>query len=167
VRFRKSTKGLFGVDKIESNEIVLTLPYPVSANRYWRIARNRLILSKEAKAYKNAAKIEFAKTGAIPMTGIVVVVIILHPKLTRSGEASKVRIDLDNALKVVIDALNGLAYIDDKQIVGISATVGEGGMPDGGVSIIISAVDMRLGERISNSQAYIEMQHTTRGTRYS
>lgn len=129
------------MDKIDSNEIVLTLGYPVSANRYWRIARNRLFLSSEAKAYKNAAKIEFAKTGAIALTGLVTVALMLHPKLTKSGEASKVRIDLDNCLKVVIDALNGLAYIDDKQIVRINAMVGEEGIPDGGVSIIIRAAD--------------------------
>ncbi len=68
------------------------------------------------------------------MSGPVSVDIALMPRLTKEGRASKVRVDLDNALKVAIDALNGICWQDDSQIVAISATIG---LPihDGGLII--------------------------------
>ncbi len=46
--------------------------------------------------------------------------------------------DLDNLLKLVIDALNGLAWVDDSQIVGITTTKRYASTP--GVTVIIDTV---------------------------
>ena len=112
----------------------INLPYPISANRYWRIARNTLHLSAEARAYKQQAGWIAKKAGVRPLTGWMSVDITLLPRLTKEGKASRTRLDLDNALKVAIDALNGICWQDDRQIVAISATVG---LPihDGGLII--------------------------------
>lgn len=99
----------------------LILPYPVSSNRYWRSfvpkgwTRAVVVLSDEAKAYKREAG-WLAKAAGIrtPLAGPVEVRVVLYPRDRR-------QIDLDNALKVAIDALNAIAYEDDKQVCKIVA----------------------------------------------
>lgn len=112
--------------------IELNLPYPISANRYWRNRGNVRYLSKEAKVYKQAVAVNAA--GVKPLDGAVELSVMVLPKQTKSGAASKVCIDLDNSLKVLIDALNGIAYQDDKQVKRI---VAEYGVPviGGGVQV--------------------------------
>lgn len=94
------------------------LPYPVSTNVYWRTAvRGRIAvtyLSDKAKAYRTAVKA--IVNDVEPIDGDIQMTIRLAPKLTKKGQASKVCVDLDNGLKVAVDALNGIAYHDDKQI---------------------------------------------------
>lgn len=88
-----------------------TLPYPPSVNRYWRFPRalGRPILSAEARAYKANAGLEARVQGVTPLAGPVSVQInVFRPQ--RRG-------DLDNTAKVALDALNGIAWEDDEQIV--------------------------------------------------
>lgn len=113
--------------------IALTLPYPISNNRYKapRIVRGSFItwyLTKEAQAYK-AEVIRRAKLAGLrqPFLGRVSVHMQLYPKRPQDWER-RVRkdplnwdddvqsLDLDNARKVVLDALNGVAYVDDRWI---------------------------------------------------
>lgn len=85
----------------------LTVPYPPSANRYWRIARNRLYVSSEARDYKQVVKLTNLRVK--PLDGPVrLTATIYRPQ--KSG-------DLMNREKVLSDALQGVAYHDDKQIV--------------------------------------------------
>lgn len=99
----------------------LILPPPVSSNRYWRSfvpkgwTRAVVVLSDEAKAYKREAG-WLAKAAGIrvPLTGPVEVRVVHYPRDRRL-------LDLDNALKVALDALNGIAYEDDKQVCKITA----------------------------------------------
>jgi len=109
---------------------ILRLSYPVSANRYWRTFRGRTIRSSEADAYKAAARAVAERFGVVEIQGPVSVSIALLPKLTKRGLASLTRMDLDNCIKVTLDALNGIAYFDDAQVVNLSARIGpavEGG----------------------------------------
>ena len=50
------------------------------------------------------------------------------------GQASKVRLDLDNCIKVALDALIGIAYEDDSQVVRLTAEIGEP-VEGGGLSV--------------------------------
>ena len=87
----------------------LVLPYPPSANRYWRTFRGRAVVSAEARAYKADVKLK----GCIPFVGPVALIARFY-RPQRSG-------DLDNRLKVLCDALNGHAWDDDSQVVEIHA----------------------------------------------
>lgn len=122
--------------------IALQLPYPVSANVYWRHVvvgkRAVTLVSREAKAYRTA--VAALCVGVAPAIGELHVELVLHPRLTAKGEASKVRIDLDNAVKVALDALQGLAFADDAQVVELHASVGEA-MQDGGLGVVVSTTE--------------------------
>jgi len=94
----------------------LVLPTPPSANRYWRVPKSlgRPILSREARDYCATVKgLAFAQGVRVPLTGEVAVS-ILWTRERRSG-------DLDGRLKIVLDALQGAAYVNDSQIVAIDA----------------------------------------------
>jgi crossover junction endodeoxyribonuclease RusA len=109
--------------------VKLTLPYPVSVNRYWLTAVNKktgramMFPSKDAKVYK--AQIGWiARAAGVrkPIAGAVEFRFRLVPD-------SRVCMDLDNGLKVVIDALKNIVFGDDSQVYRIVAERGE---PDGG-----------------------------------
>lgn len=91
--------------------VTLTLPEPPSANRYWRNVKGRMVLSREAKDYKRAVA---TLAGHLTPTRAVVEVCLDWYRGRRSG-------DLDNRIKQSLDALKGLAYHDDAQIVEIHA----------------------------------------------
>ncbi len=115
---------------IEHQEKVL-LPYPISANVYWRVSGSRVYVSDKAIKYKQ--DVGYLYTNKI-IHGVVRINMELHPKTNKDGSASKVRIDLDNALKVTIDALKNIAFDDDKCIVEINARVGHP-IKNGGISV--------------------------------
>lgn len=131
----------------------LSIPYPVSANRYWRSyvprGHNRaiVVLSEEAKSYKSEVG-WLAKAAGLraPLGGRVNVHIELYPAMPQDaaqrmrklgdGWDERVRsIDLDNALKVTIDALKGIAYEDDRQVWKLSAERME---PDGQARAVVT-----------------------------
>lgn len=111
--------------------ITLTLPYPPSANRYWRHGtikgRAAIFLSKEAKDYK-AVVATLAKVAGIrqPHAGRTALAIRLYPNRPQDWARRARRdpatwddtvqcIDLGNCEKVLSDALNGVAWVDDKK----------------------------------------------------
>lgn len=120
--------------------ITLVLPYPVSANAYWAtriIPANRLkqkpamaitYVTKEAEAYKTEVGWKIRAAGLLqPITGRVQIDVRLYParpqdwqkRQRQEGAAwdDTVRcIDLDNANKVLLDALKGVAIEDDKWV---------------------------------------------------
>ena len=118
---------------------ILRLDYPVSANRYWRTFRGRTVRSSEADAYKDGVRRVAWQAGVVALADPVVVRITLHPKQTKRGVASRTRMDLDNCIKVTLDALNGVAYRDDSQVVRLVAEVGPA-IQDGGLSVSVTEV---------------------------
>lgn len=118
-------------------DILLVLPYPISANRYWRSFASRgthrrgavvTTVSKEAVSYKAAVRACVIERGLrAPLTCRLAMHIDLYPKRPKDWERRAKAdpagwddtvkcIDLGNAEKVLSDALQGLVYIDDKQI---------------------------------------------------
>lgn len=93
--------------------MTITLPQPVSANRYWRNFRGRMVVSAEAKAYKEQVAWIARAAGVEMLTGDVSVTMRVYRQAKRG--------DLDNSLKVSLDSLIGIAYADDSQIVRIVA----------------------------------------------
>lgn len=112
--------------------IKLTLPYPISANRYWRsfTAGKRAIvtISKEAEDYKNRVNLLCWQAGVRePITGRVAITVRLYPhrpldwqkrqrQLGAAWDDGVQCLDLDNANKVLLDALKGIAIDDDKWV---------------------------------------------------
>jgi Holliday junction resolvase RusA-like endonuclease len=76
-------------------------------------------------AYRRAIAFEAVKAGATPGRGTVNVVIeavFVRPKYHKTKRGVKVtapeipRQDVDNVAKAVLDALNGVAWVDDTQV---------------------------------------------------
>ena len=121
----------------------LVLPYPVSANRYWRSfvpkghKRAIVCVSDEAKAYKQQVGLVARVAGVRkPFEHLVELRLRLVP-------ANGVCMDLDNALKVTIDALKGIAYADDKQVWRIVADRGEA---DGNARMEVEVLELAAPE---------------------
>ncbi|HEZ3118789.1 TPA: RusA family crossover junction endodeoxyribonuclease [Neisseria meningitidis] len=119
----------------------LILPYPVSANRYWRIWRNRAVRSAQAAAYKKTVRRIAQEAGAMPSEGSVAVRLRLIPKANKDGSANKTVIDLDNALKVALDALQGIAYHNDRQVRRIGAEYADEPVAGGGLAVEIEELE--------------------------
>lgn len=129
---------------------VLTLPYPVSTNKLWiTLPNRRRVLSAEGRAYKadvRAAAIRAGMREADALEGPACVVLTLHPRLPADAAARERRhgplwhlalscLDVANVEKATCDALNGLAWLDDRQIV---ENVQRRGLPVEGGALTVS-----------------------------
>lgn len=117
--------------------ITIALPYPLSANRYWRPVRIgahiTIVPTKEAKAYRqNAAWAVKAMGLKTPITGRIAIDVKLYPNRPQDWKKRQRDhgaawddtvqcIDLDNANKVLLDAIKGVAIEDDKWVRRITA----------------------------------------------
>ena len=99
-----------------------------------------MVLSSAALAWKSTAawQARFAGWGLLP--GQVAVDLILHPRLTKAGNPSQIRLDVDGPIKIALDAMQGVAYTNDKQVTCLTARVGEP-LPKGGLTVRITAVE--------------------------
>jgi len=126
--------------------IELDLPYPPSTNELWepgvvRGPKGRPIatmrLSSKAAAYKTTVGWLLRKAGVRkPIEGRVAIVVWLYPqapadaelRMRKHGDAwdDTVRaIDLDNASKVLLDAMKGIAFTDDRMVWSLEMYRGE------------------------------------------
>jgi len=103
---------------------ILVLPYPISANRYWRSfvpkgwTRAVVHLSDEAKAYKTqVAWLARAAGFKEPTSKPISLTLVLCPRRTNAdGKVIGVTMDLSNCLKIAEDALQGIVYENDRQV---------------------------------------------------
>lgn len=117
--------------------IFLTLPYPISANAYWgtrivkphgKPAMAMVYVTHEARKYKAGVLKAWADSGqGAQLTGRISIAIHLYPqrpqdwqrrmRLDPEGWSDTVRcLDLDNVNKVLLDALKGVAFEDDRWV---------------------------------------------------
>lgn len=92
-----------------NREIELVLPYPPSANRYYRVFRGVARPSPIATEYKAVVKDLVGHRVPVLWTGPI----ILHLDVFRPQRSG----DLSNTIKVLEDALRELVYVDDSQVV--------------------------------------------------
>ena len=117
---------------------ILVLPYPISANRLWatrvipkkgpKPAMAITYVTPEGEAYKAQVLAAARAAGiTVPIAGRVQIDIRLYParpldwatrqrKLGNAWDDGVRSIDLDNANKVLLDALKGVAMDDDKWV---------------------------------------------------
>ena len=102
--------------------VTLVLPVPPSANRYWRttVAQTRLgkryiktYVTREAAEYRAAVRARALVAGLRPVDGPVAVTLCWYRAAKRG--------DVDNRIKVTLDALQGAAYHSDAQVVELHA----------------------------------------------
>lgn len=133
--------------------IVLTLPYPVSSNAYWRSfippghKRPVVTLSREAKAYKaEVRKLAMLAGVRKPIAGRVSVDLALYPKRPQDWERRARKdpetwdddvqcIDLDNARKVLYDSMKGVVFEDDGWVF---EDAGRRMEPDGEARVVVT-----------------------------
>jgi crossover junction endodeoxyribonuclease RusA len=147
---------LFPHEGEEQRSVTFRLPYPVSANRYWRsfvhphagyVVTTR---SREAKDWIKGARQIMRDSGLpYPLRGPVDVHIVItaHAPQDAHRRAQKehfwemgVRsIDADNAEKIALDALNGAAYTDDKQVRRLLTEYAQPGT--GGLRVTVKSLD--------------------------
>jgi len=88
--------------------ILLNLPWPPSANTYYRVVNGRSILSAVARKYRETIYAQFHI--AEPLTGRLSLTLYAYPPDQRKR-------DLDNMLKQTLDALQHAGiFKDDSQI---------------------------------------------------
>lgn len=140
--------------------IRLTLPYPISANRYWRSytigKRSVVAISREAEDYKERVNLLCWQAGVRePIVGRVAIMVRLYPhrpqdwqrrqrKLGPAWDDGVQCLDLDNANKVLLDSLKGVAIEDDKWVRRIVAERME---PDGEARVEVEIVALALKQR--------------------
>ena len=137
---------------------MLVLPYPVSSNLYWRSfvprggTRAITCVSDQAKAYRrDVFKLALAAGCRTPISGRVALSIQLYParpldwaKRARKdpeGWDDTIRsIDLDNCLKVLLDALKNVAFDDDAWVRKIDAERMEPDVHGARVVVTVAAI---------------------------
>ena len=124
----------------------MMMPYPISTNVYWRNFRGRMVRSSAANAYKDEVGWIARANKVVLITTPIRVMMTLHPPRPQDAEKREKkdrlwglgvrRIDIDNAQKVVLDALQGIAYDNDRQITFLSIRLGQP-VPEGGLDVMI------------------------------
>jgi len=103
------------------------LPQPPTANLYWRKFRNRMVRSEVATAYKEAiwmltsryrVRTPDGQLHALFRTEPVAVTVKWYRAMGKNHQRQG---DLDNRLKVLLDALQDAVYTSDRQVVELHA----------------------------------------------
>lgn len=86
----------------------LTLPLPPSTNELWRSFRGRTVKSEVARKFVAMAQLQAKTQGARMMQGHLRADCVFYLPSWRS--------DADNRIKPLLDALQGVAYENDRQV---------------------------------------------------
>lgn len=149
-------------------DYVLTLPYPVSINRYFKtrvvtkyingkkVAFPNVYISTEAKQYKTTVGTLYLSKKYPKIHGKVDVEWWLYPHRPldwsqraerdfQNWELSVEQLDIDNPTKILLDALKDVAFDDDKMVRNLFCHMME---PDGkGARIVVSIQPTELKVR--------------------
>ena len=94
-----------------SSKLQIEIPaIPPSVNHYWRARGKRRFLTKRAREWKGLVKrlVREQLPRHKPLTGRLSVKVTLCVRYRRG--------DVDNRLKAILDAFNGLVWVDDRQV---------------------------------------------------
>ena len=126
--------------------VSVELPWPPSVNRYYRVFRNRILISRDGRKYRMMV---VSRLGGInrKLTGEVSVEIDLYPPDRR-------RRDIDNPLKCLLDSMTHAGvYEDDSQIKDIELHMREPMPPKGLVHVTLR--EMTMSEKGNEERDFI------------
>lgn len=105
----------------------LILPIPPGANRIWRTFRNVTVKSKEARVFEQIVAYTAQQHGVNqPRDGAIAVKLVYRPRARKKETAKPLRrLDVDAVIKPTLDALIGIAYHDDYQVVDVSSSLAD------------------------------------------
>ena len=116
-----------------SEPIELQLPYPPSVNRYWRVWRNRAVVSPAAKKFQREVREVVARSGWPKAAGEVRVLAELRPAPGRKP-------DVDNAGKALLDALVHAEVLEDDRSV-VELHLWRGGAGEGVALVTVAPAE--------------------------
>ncbi len=90
--------------------VIITLPFPNSANTHWRHGRGITYLSASGRAFRDAVKEATKLYGEKAPEGRLTISIDLYPPNKRI-------IDIDNRVKPLLDALTHAGIIQDDSLI--------------------------------------------------
>lgn len=96
-----------------TDTVTLTLPIPPIANTMYRIGTYGAYKKKDVRAYQDEVKLICMSRKLKPLAGPVSLRVDWYRKDKRG--------DLDGRLKVLLDSLQGFAYVNDSQVEEIHA----------------------------------------------
>lgn len=103
-------------------DLEITLPWPPSANNYWRHVGHKVLISAKGQKFRSdvctlikiIALSDRAAWKVMPFVGPIAVVIEAHPP-------DRIRRDIDNLFKSLLDSMQHAGvYGDDNQIADLS-----------------------------------------------
>lgn len=115
--------------------LILSLPFPPSVNSYRTVYRGMMRLSKEGRAFK-AAVSDYVVEYRVPKLGDskLRISMVLFPR-------DKRKIDIDNRIKSVLDALQDAGvFNDDFQVDELSIVRGKP-VKGGAIRVLIEVID--------------------------
>ena len=126
--------------------LVLSLPFPPSMNTYWRNFRGMTVLSKQGREFK-AAVADYVVEYKVPKLGDskLRVSMVLFPR-------DKRKIDIDNRIKAVLDALQDAGvFNDDFQVDELSIVRGKT-IKGGAIRVLIEQIETSDSSGSSSSE---------------
>lgn len=97
----------------------LRLPWPPSSNRYWRVYQGRILVSREARAYKAQLKTYAWHQKILPLAGPLSLTATFLPPDKRKRDGH-------NLTKILLDALEGVLYENDYQVLELTTRLHPG-----------------------------------------
>ncbi len=91
-------------------QLIMDLPYPPSANTYWRHARGRHYISPNGLAFRAAVCTAAKLHGLIAPDGRLALAVKLYPPDKRKR-------DIDNICKALLDSLTNSGIIQDDSLI--------------------------------------------------
>ena len=126
--------------------LFLNLPFPPSMNTYWRNFRGRTILSPAGREFK-AAVADYVVEYRVPKLGDskLRISMVLFPR-------DKRKIDIDNRIKAVLDALQDAGvFNDDFQVDELSIVRGKP-IKGGAIRVMIEQIETSDSSESSSSE---------------
>ena len=120
--------------------LFLNLPFPPSMNTYWRNFRGRTILSPAGRKFKEDVA-DYVAEYRVPKLGEAKLRIsmVLFPR-------DKRKIDIDNRIKCVLDALQDAGVFDDDFQVDELSIVRGKPIKGGAIRVLIEEIDSTSSE---------------------